>query len=228
MATATGTDTSDRVMRGWQFAVGSSILGWVLDAFDFFVVVFLFDTLAERFHVSKASVVYTLTLTLAMRPLGGQSPRRLLRRSGGTFRNLLHVPSCCMSRWDGTSGYARRGMHTLILQRRCARRPMPLCLSMLPRIKAALSSWVTITLGRGSDAPELRRHRLHVRSHLLHLRAAEAHRQPDRRTPQQVLPLTHRPVATSPQSALYIVGYLLCPERARSCRGTSPWVSCVT
>src|ERR1035437_2675111 len=71
MATATGTDTStDRVMPGWQFAVGSSILGWVLDAFDFFVVVFLFDTLAQHFHVSKASVVYTLSLTLAMRPLG--------------------------------------------------------------------------------------------------------------------------------------------------------------
>ncbi len=33
-------------------------------------MVFLFDTLAEHFHVSKASVVYTLTLTLAMRPLG--------------------------------------------------------------------------------------------------------------------------------------------------------------
>lgn len=48
----------------------AAILGWVLDAFDFFVVVFLFDTLAERFQVSKASVVYTLTLTLAMRPLG--------------------------------------------------------------------------------------------------------------------------------------------------------------
>jgi MFS transporter, SHS family, lactate transporter len=56
--------------KGWKFAVSSGILGWVLDAFDFFVVVFLFDTLAVRFHVSKASVVYTLTLTLAMRPLG--------------------------------------------------------------------------------------------------------------------------------------------------------------
>jgi MFS family permease len=48
----------------------AGILGWVLDAFDFFIMVFLFDTLAGRFHVSKASVVYTLTLTLAMRPLG--------------------------------------------------------------------------------------------------------------------------------------------------------------
>jgi MFS transporter, SHS family, lactate transporter len=71
MAFVTETDIrNDRETKGWRFAVGSGILGWILDAFDFFVVVFLFDTLAEHFHVSKASVVYTLTLTLAMRPLG--------------------------------------------------------------------------------------------------------------------------------------------------------------
>jgi MFS transporter, SHS family, lactate transporter len=62
--------TTDRETRGWRLAVGSGILGWVLDSFDFFVLVFLFDVLVARFHVSKASVVYTLTLTLAMRPLG--------------------------------------------------------------------------------------------------------------------------------------------------------------
>lgn len=56
--------------RGWQLAVASGILGWVLDAFDFFVVIFLFDSLAAHFRVSKADIVYTLTLTLAMRPVG--------------------------------------------------------------------------------------------------------------------------------------------------------------
>jgi MFS transporter, SHS family, lactate transporter len=56
--------------RGWQLAVTSGILGWILDAFDFFVVIFLFDALAAHFRVSKADVVYTLTLTLAMRPVG--------------------------------------------------------------------------------------------------------------------------------------------------------------
>jgi len=71
MAFVSGTGTGiDRETKGWKFAVNAGILGWVLDAFDFFVLVFLFDTLAERFHVSKSSVVYTLTLTLAMRPLG--------------------------------------------------------------------------------------------------------------------------------------------------------------
>ena len=33
-------------------------------------MIFLFDTLAARFRVSKADIVYTLTLTLAMRPVG--------------------------------------------------------------------------------------------------------------------------------------------------------------
>ena len=71
MSFVSGTDnTIDRETKGWRFAVTSGILGWVLDAFDFFVLVFLFDALAARFHVSKASVVYTLTLTLAVRPLG--------------------------------------------------------------------------------------------------------------------------------------------------------------
>jgi SHS family lactate transporter-like MFS transporter len=56
--------------RGWPFAVSSGILGWVLDAFDFFVVIFLFDTLAAHFHVTKAAIVYTLALTLSMRPIG--------------------------------------------------------------------------------------------------------------------------------------------------------------
>ena len=71
MALTTAPRTAQtQEIKGWKFAVGSSILGWVLDAFDFFVMVFLFDALAEHFHVSKASVVYTLTLTLAMRPIG--------------------------------------------------------------------------------------------------------------------------------------------------------------
>lgn len=62
--------TEDKEMPRWQLAVAAAILGWVLDAFDFFVVVFLFGTLAANFHVGTAAIVYTLTLTLAMRPVG--------------------------------------------------------------------------------------------------------------------------------------------------------------
>jgi SHS family lactate transporter-like MFS transporter len=56
--------------KGWQFAVASGVLGWVLDAFDFFVIVFLFDELMAKFHVGKPAIVASLTLTLAMRPVG--------------------------------------------------------------------------------------------------------------------------------------------------------------
>ena len=55
---------------GWQFAVTSGILGWVLDAFDFFVVIFLVDTLAEHFQVEKKAIVWTISIALAMRPVG--------------------------------------------------------------------------------------------------------------------------------------------------------------
>jgi MFS transporter, SHS family, lactate transporter len=55
--------------RHWH-AVTAGFLGWTVDAFDFFVVVFLFDTLAAQFHVTKADIVFTITATLAMRPVG--------------------------------------------------------------------------------------------------------------------------------------------------------------
>jgi SHS family lactate transporter-like MFS transporter len=51
-------------------AVLAGFFGWTLDAFDFFIVVFLFDTLARQFGVSKREIVLTTTATLAMRPVG--------------------------------------------------------------------------------------------------------------------------------------------------------------
>ena len=55
---------------GAHHAVLAGFLGWTLDAFDFFVVVFLIDTLAHQFGVPKKDIVRTLTATLAMRPAG--------------------------------------------------------------------------------------------------------------------------------------------------------------
>jgi MFS transporter, SHS family, lactate transporter len=51
-------------------AVTASFLGWTLDAFDFFVLVFLVDTLAAQFRVAPSKIILTMTATLAMRPLG--------------------------------------------------------------------------------------------------------------------------------------------------------------
>jgi MFS transporter, SHS family, lactate transporter len=55
---------------GTHHALLAGFLGWTLDAFDFFVVVFLYDRLAREFHVSKAAIILTTTATLALRPVG--------------------------------------------------------------------------------------------------------------------------------------------------------------
>jgi MFS transporter, SHS family, lactate transporter len=55
---------------GAHHAVLAGFLGWTLDAFDFFIVVFLFDRLSQQFGVSKAQIVISTTATLAMRPVG--------------------------------------------------------------------------------------------------------------------------------------------------------------
>ena len=55
---------------GQVHAVTASFLGWTLDAFDFFVVVFLIDRLAEDFHVGKKAIIASLFVTLVMRPVG--------------------------------------------------------------------------------------------------------------------------------------------------------------
>jgi SHS family lactate transporter-like MFS transporter len=53
-----------------RYAVAAGILGWTLDAFDFFVVVFMVDTLAAHFMVGKSAIILTIAATLAMRPVG--------------------------------------------------------------------------------------------------------------------------------------------------------------
>jgi SHS family lactate transporter-like MFS transporter len=50
--------------------VTASFLGWMLDAFDFFLVVFVLKHIAGDFGADVKSVTYALFLTLAMRPVG--------------------------------------------------------------------------------------------------------------------------------------------------------------
>ena len=48
----------------------SCFLGWTLDSFDFFIIVFVFRDIANEFKTDIPSVTATLFVTLAMRPLG--------------------------------------------------------------------------------------------------------------------------------------------------------------
>ena len=51
-------------------AVLASFLGWTLDAFDFFLVVFTLTAIGKEFGVSDANMAATLSTTLAFRPVG--------------------------------------------------------------------------------------------------------------------------------------------------------------
>jgi MFS transporter, SHS family, lactate transporter len=51
-------------------ALLAGYLGWTLDAFDFFLVVFCLTAIGREFHQSDAHMALAITITLAFRPLG--------------------------------------------------------------------------------------------------------------------------------------------------------------
>ncbi len=77
--------------RDRAHAVTAGFLGWTMDAFDFFVVVFLVDTLAERFGVTKKDIIWTITATLAMRPIGAVIFGLLADRYGRRIPLMVNV-----------------------------------------------------------------------------------------------------------------------------------------
>ncbi len=56
--------------RDQRNAFLGSFLGWTLDAFDFFIVTFLFARIGAEYGVPVVSVVFANTITLMFRPLG--------------------------------------------------------------------------------------------------------------------------------------------------------------
>src|SRR5271167_70913 len=60
----------------------AAYLGWTLDAFDFFLMVFMFRDISAELHSSMQLVSTAVLLTLAMRPLGALLFGRLADRFG--------------------------------------------------------------------------------------------------------------------------------------------------
>ena len=52
-------------------AVIAGFSGWLLDAFDFFLVTFCLTAMARDFHKSDADIALVITMTMIFRPIGG-------------------------------------------------------------------------------------------------------------------------------------------------------------
>jgi MFS transporter, SHS family, lactate transporter len=92
----------------------AAYLGWTLDAFDFFLMVFILKDIAAEFNTKIPAVAFGITLTLAMRPLGALIFGRLADKFGR--RPTLMVNIAIYSLLELLSGFAPSLFTLLILR----------------------------------------------------------------------------------------------------------------
>jgi SHS family lactate transporter-like MFS transporter len=95
-------------------AVIASYLGWTLDAFDFFIMVFVLKHIAEEFGTDVKSVALAVTLTLAARPIGALFFGLLADRFGR--RPVLMADVLAYSILEFASGFAPSLTALLVLR----------------------------------------------------------------------------------------------------------------
>src|SRR6202040_997158 len=105
-------------LSGWtseqRHVVAASFLGWTLDAFDFFLLVFVLKDIAQEFDTDITEVTFAILLTLAMRPIGAYIFGRAADRWGR--RPTLMVDVLCYSIIEFASGFSPNLTALLILR----------------------------------------------------------------------------------------------------------------
>jgi MFS transporter, SHS family, lactate transporter len=65
-----GAKRSEKRAPDQNAAVLAGFLGWTLDAFDYFLVVYCLTAIGKDFHKSDAEMAFAITVTLMFRPVG--------------------------------------------------------------------------------------------------------------------------------------------------------------
>jgi SHS family lactate transporter-like MFS transporter len=102
--------------RPQKTAIWASYCGWMLDAFDYFLMVFMLKAIAAEFGASIEQVTWALTLTLVARPFGAWFFGWLGDRFGR--RPVLMAVIALFSVMSGLSGLAG-SLPQLLLIRAC-------------------------------------------------------------------------------------------------------------
>jgi SHS family lactate transporter-like MFS transporter len=92
----------------------ASYLGWTLDAFDFFILVFVMEDIAKEFGTDVKDVTFAIFLTLAARPLGALIFGLAADRFGR--RPVLMINILAYSLLEFASGFAPSLASLLILR----------------------------------------------------------------------------------------------------------------
>ncbi len=100
--------------RQQRSAFLASFLGWTLDAFDFFLMVFMLRAIAQEFGTDVKTVTIAITLTLAMRPLGALVFGLLADRFGR--RPILMIDIILFSVLELASAFAPSLLVLMILR----------------------------------------------------------------------------------------------------------------
>lgn len=95
-------------------AIWASYLGWTLDAFDFFLMVFMFSAIAKEFGTDVKAVTEATFLTLAARPIGAFIFGWLAEHFGR--RPVLMADIVFFSVFELASGFATSLTSLLILR----------------------------------------------------------------------------------------------------------------
>jgi MFS transporter, SHS family, lactate transporter len=105
-------------LSGWTHeqknVVIATFLGWTLDAFDYFLLVFVIKDIAGEFQTQIADVTVALLLTLAMRPVGAFLFGRAADRFGR--RPTLMVDVLCYSAVEFATAFSPNLTVLLILR----------------------------------------------------------------------------------------------------------------